>query len=248
MRRSFALLATAMLIAACDSSPQQPRRIEAPAPVAMSSEAEPDPEPETAPTPDPDARGTRGEVILVPLGKPFPADVLDEIEQSLRDELQVEVTRHERIPLPKSAYYRPRKRYRADKLLDHLLTLIPEAPPTTRVLGLTTTDISTTKGKHKDWGIFGLGLVPGQAAVVSIHRLRRGAKNREHLRFRTAITAVHEVGHTFGLAHCPEERCPMQDAEGSIRNTDSSSGHLGPQCRAELDRDFPVRDVPASDG
>ncbi|MCB9714084.1 MAG: hypothetical protein H6712_09530 [Myxococcales bacterium] len=243
MRQPLLALPLLLLAVACDPAPPAPRRVEAPSPVAMAAPTETTPAAPSAPT-STDELATRGEVILVPLGQPFPEDVLDAIEGSLRDELQVEVTRHERLPLPRAAYYRPRKRYRADKLLDHLLERFPEIPPTTRVLGLTTTDISTTKGKHQDWGIFGLGLVPGQAAVVSIHRLRRGAKDRAQLRNRAAITAIHEVGHTFGLDHCPEELCPMQDAEGSITNTDTSTGHLGPSCRTTLDARFPLRDTP----
>ncbi len=240
MRRSLVHLALACLpLTACDEpAPVEPAPITiAPRTHVLAASAESPAPSRSATTTEP--QGLRGEVVLVVLGKPFPADLLDEIEQTLRDELQVEVTRGERIPLPKSAYYAPRRRHRAEKLLDHLLTLIPSAPPTTRVLGLTTSDISTTKGEHEDWGIFGLGLVPGQAAVVSIHRLRRGAKNRAKLRFRVATTAVHEVGHTFGLDHCNEARCPMQDAEGSIRNTDTSTGHLGAGCRRTLDIGFP---------
>jgi archaemetzincin len=83
--------------------------------------------------------------------------------------------------------------------------------------------------------------MPGQAAVISSHRLRRGAKDGEHLRFRVTTTAVHEVGHTFGLDHCPEERCLMQDAQGGIENTDSATGHLGPECRAKLEAEHPLR-------
>ncbi|MEM7157915.1 MAG: hypothetical protein AAF799_34055 [Myxococcota bacterium] len=244
MRLRRTLLASWLLLApGCDTEPTvastSPAAGSATASLAMHREDGPTSAKVTA-----DAEGTRAEVVLVVLGKPFPKDLLDEIETQLRDELQVEVRRHERIPLPKSAYYRPRRRYRAEKLLDHLLTLIPEAPETTRVLGLTTHDISTTKGEVEDWGIFGLGLVPGQAAVISMHRLKRSARSRKHLRFRVATTAVHEIGHTLGLDHCPEERCPMQDAEGSIANTDSSTGHLGPQCRAALDERFPLRSEP----
>lgn len=192
------------------------------------------------------ATGARAEVVLAPLGR-FDPGLLDAVEEALEAELQVEVRRLEPHPLPKSAWYAPRRRYRAEKLLDHLETLIPHEPASTRILGLTQKDISTTKGKFEDWGIFGLGNMPGQAAVISTYRLKRKARNKGHLRKRVVNTAIHEVGHTLGLAHCEEaeEKCPMQDAEGGIANTDSSSGHLGPECRAELEREVP-RQPPGS--
>jgi archaemetzincin len=229
MRSTLARLALPLLllVPGCDRGPTTVIAVRGadlrPAAMTMiSTEAPADPAPAPAPA--------------------FPADLRAAVEQALRDELAVDVVWHERIPLPRAAWYAPRKRWRADVLLDHLLTVVPEAPASTRVLGLTTKDISTTKGPHEDWGVFGLGLMPGQAAVISSHRLKRGAKDREHLRFRVATTAVHEVGHTFGLDHCPEALCPMQDAQGGITNTDTSTGHLGPACRATLEAEHPLRD------
>ncbi len=186
------------------------------------------------------AAGTRGEVVLVALGKVSP-DLLDDVEASLRDHLQVEVRRLDTLKLPRSAWYAPRKRWRADVLLDFLLEQIPDAPKTTRILGLTESDISTTKAPFVDWGVFGLGYAPGQAAVVSAYRLKKKAKDRAHVRFRVSNTAVHEVGHTFGLQHCEEARCPMQDAEGGIAKTDGADPELGSECRAELEAAFPIR-------
>lgn len=190
-----------------------------------------------AATPQPQIRAV---VVLVVLGE-FPAALLDEIEAALRQTYQVEVQRRPPIGLPKSAWYAPRKRYRADVLLEHLGSLVATAPPGTRVLGLTSVDISTSKGKIVDWGVFGLGELGGTAAVVSGHRLWRKTKDKEKIAWRVTNTAVHEVGHVLGLDHCDEPRCVMLDAEGGIENTDSSTGGPGPRCTALLDQRAPLR-------
>lgn len=181
----------------------------------------------------------RAKVILIPL-RSFPDDLLDAVEQALRSELDVDVERHAVVELPEQAYYAPRKRYRAEKLLDFLEGY--EQGPGVKILGLTEVDISTSSDPYPDWGIFGLGSSPGTTAVVSSFRLKRKPKNREHVRFRVATVSVHEVGHTFGLPHCDEKavECVMLDAQGGIENTDSSSGTFGPECRMLLKRLAPL--------
>jgi archaemetzincin len=76
-------------------------------------------------------------------------------------------------------------------------------------IGLTTKDISTTKGDKLDWGIMGLGYCPGNACVASSFRLK-GINKLEKL-FKVSI---HELGHTFGLNHCQIGNCLMRNAEG----------------------------------
>ncbi len=186
-----------------------------------------------------DARGaTRATVMLVTLGT-FPRALADAVERGLRAELQVDVQRMNDVPLPRAAYYPQRRRYRADRLLDHLHTLVPSGPRM-RIVGMTEVDISTTKGRVFDWGVFGLGDLDGSACVISAHRLRRRARDAAHVEFRVVTTAIHEIGHTLGLEHCVEPRCVMRDAEGSITTVDASTGHLGPECRAELDAARPL--------
>ncbi|MFY0541072.1 matrixin family metalloprotease [Nannocystis pusilla] len=170
----------------------------------------------------------------------FPAELVDGIEAALRSTYQVEVQRRSPIALPKSAWYAPRKRYRADALLEHLGEQVAAAPRGTRILGLTSVDISTSKGKFADWGVFGLGELGGTAAVVSGHRLWRKTKDKRLVAWRVTNTAVHEVGHVLGLDHCEEPRCVMLDAEGKIDNTDASTGGPGPGCTALLDARAPA--------
>jgi archaemetzincin len=195
-----------------------------------------------------DAPAIRAVVAVVVLTDPragaaaFPPALVDAVEAELRRVYQVEVRRLAARPLPTSAFHAPRRRWRADSLLAHLAGQIPaELPPGTRVLGLTTADISTTKGKIKDWGVFGLGALGGTAAVVSSHRLRRTARDEAQVTARVVNTAVHELGHVLGLDHCDEPRCVMLDAEGGIKNTDESLGVPGPRCAAELGRAAPLR-------
>lgn len=213
----------------------------------------------SAPVPEDSARGrapsrpsgpelARALVLLVVLTDPrpgsaaFPAGDVDAIEAELRRVYQVEVRRIPARPLPRSAFYAPRRRYRADTLLTYLAGEIPaELPAGTRILGLTTADISTSKDNFKDWGVFGLGDLGGPAAMVSNHRLRRRARDAAHATARVVNTAVHELGHVLGLDHCEEANCVMLDAQGGIANTDASTGVPGPQCRAELEREEPLR-------
>ena len=90
-------------------------------------------------------------LIIVPL-RSFPPDLLDAASTALAAELPVEITVREPIELPKAAYYAPRKRYRAELLLDFLDTIAAESgDPGVRVLGLTEVDISTTNEPHEDW-------------------------------------------------------------------------------------------------
>lgn len=136
------------------------------------------------------------------------------------------------VPLPIPAYYPPRKRYRAEKLLDHLDSI--KGGGFLKIIGLTTADISTTKGEFYDWGIFGLGSLGGTACVVSTYRLGRGKVPEKKFLERLAKVVNHELGHTMGLDHCPNRGCLMEDAAGTIRTVDRESGELCDSCRTRI--------------
>lgn len=157
-------------------------------------------------------------IYVQPIGASFKDHELEFIEMALLAFYDVTVERLAQVELPRSAYYAPRLRYRAERLLDFLAPKLP--PDGHRILGLTSSDISTTKGPYPDWGVMGLATLDGVACVLSSFRCRRGARDAEHALVRFAKTAVHELGHTFGLPHCTTFGCLMEDGKGSVVTTD----------------------------
>ncbi|MDI9309733.1 MAG: matrixin family metalloprotease [Limnohabitans sp.] len=109
------------------------------------------------------------------------------------------------VKFPEESWNEIKTRRRADYLLKFLNKI---AGDNQLIIGLTSKDISTTKGDKKDWGVFGLGNCPGKACVASDYRLKG---NKSEKLFKVAI---HELGHTEGLSHCPTKNCFMRDAEG----------------------------------
>lgn len=169
-------------------------------------------------------------VAIQPLGK-VPTEVIAVIRAKLGALYRVKIEVLPERALPASAYFRPRARYRAEKLLTSLEKETPAGVD--KVIGITQSDISTTKDDIPDWGIFGLGQLDRRPCVVSTFRLGRGVPLAT-LHRRTGDVAGHEIGHTFNLPHCPTPRCIMHDAGGKVQVVDDSTGALCPICREKL--------------
>jgi archaemetzincin len=85
----------------------------------------------------------------------------------------------------------------------------------------------------------GLNFVFGEAdmgsgvAIISLFRLRQERyalpPNKELFLKRAVKEAIHELGHTYGLGHCPDRRCIMYFSN-SLTDTDKKQAAFCPKC------------------
>jgi archaemetzincin len=165
----------------------------------------------------------RATIIIQPLGD-FPQSQTTIVSKELEKIYSGTVVVNNPIPIPKNALNYNKSRYRADSLISYLSRHTTKGYLT---IGLTNKDISATKGKNKDWGLFGLGFCPGNSCIASSSRLK--GENRIEKLFKVSI---HELGHTQRLKHCPEKTCLMRDAEGMDHLNELKD--FCPKCKSVL--------------
>ncbi len=168
-------------------------------------------------------------IAILPF-KGVDSNLIKELKAGLQKHLTIELTVLNNIPLPEFAFYKPRQRYIADSLLVFLRQV--NHNKFEKIIGVTTKDISTRKGEVENWGILGLGTCPGEACVVSTFRAGRNKISYNVFLRRMTTLALHELGHTYGLEHCPVTTCLMKDAEGKM-NLDEGDSYCD-KCRNYL--------------
>lgn len=129
------------------------------------------------------------------------------------------------------AYEPKRKQYLASKLL----TRLKESGVSwnEKVLGIVDVDLYAPGLNF----VFGQADVMAGVAVISLCRLRQeyyGLPADEAI-FLDRVTkeAVHELGHTFGLGHCPDIKCVMHFSN-SLADTDWKEVTFCSKCRPKL--------------
>jgi archaemetzincin len=152
---------------------------------------------------NPFKEGDKITIILQPF-EDFPESYLKNVHNNLKT-VYSSVKIAKKIPFPEGTWNHNKTRRRADASIAYLTDI---SGKNELIIGLTTKDISTSKDGKKDWGIFGLGYCPGKSCIASTYRLKG---NKTGKLFKVAI---HELGHTQGLPHCPVKNCFMRDAKG----------------------------------
>jgi archaemetzincin len=216
---------------------------EAPAPTAKKVVDAPSRQPPDA-TPV-DRSPSKHKICLQPLGK-YEKRLLAPIQKGIEYLFGFTVEVLPERPLPEMAYYKPRKRYRAEKLLDYLDRNVHAGSDCFAVMGFTKVDISTTKGKYVDWGVLGLGTLGGPSGVVSSYRMIARGEKWRMVQMRAVKVVNHELGHVLGLDHIDGKGCLMEDAKGTVKTVDGESGLLCQPSREAIERDLEI-DLPVID-
>jgi len=139
------------------------------------------------------------------------------------------------LEVPPQAWDPARAQYQSVEIMKALVRAAPA--DATRVLGLTECDLAIPLLTF----LFGQAQLDGKVAVVSLHRLRQefyGLPADENLLHeRLAKEILHELGHTFGLTHCPQQTCAMS-LSTHIEFVDAKSAGYCEPCAARVARRF----------
>jgi archaemetzincin len=165
-------------------------------------------------------------ITLVPIGE-VDNMLLESLMASLEEIFGQKTHIANKMQLPKESWHRDRKQYLASSII---AVLWSPSLSVDRVLGVVDIDLFAQ----------GLNFVFGQAdaarrsAIISLYRLRQEfyglSRNEDIFRKRTLKEAVHELGHIYGLGHCPNPKCVMHFSN-SLSDTDLKGWQFCSICR-----------------
>jgi archaemetzincin len=169
-------------------------------------------------------------IMLVPIGEVH-GSVLETLWKSLSEAFGQKTWVGDGIKLADEAW----NQHRNQHLASVLLTGLPIPGSSDRVLGVVDVDIFAPGLNF----VFGEADITRKRALISLVRLRQEfyglPKNETLFRERALKEAVHELGHTYGLSHCPSPTCVMHFSN-SLQDTDLKGWKFCPTCQVQLDQ------------
>lgn len=169
-------------------------------------------------------------IVLVPMGA-VAADLLDGLVVALSRVFGLPCRIAAPVPVPATAYDRVRGQYVGDRILDLLVRL--DIPHAERLLGVIDADCYTAGLNF----VFGQARMYAREAFIALPRLRQSfyhlPEDQALFQERILKEAVHELGHTYGLGHCPNPTCVMHFSN-SLRDTDRKGSEFCSRCSSSL--------------
>jgi archaemetzincin len=169
-------------------------------------------------------------ITLVPIGE-MEKSVLKTLGQPLTEAFGQKTRVGDSIKLTDKGWDQHRNQHLASMLLAGL----PTPGSGDRVLGVVDVDIFAPGLNF----VFGEADITGRRAIISLQRLRQEfyglPRNEDLFKERMLKEAVHELGHTYGLVHCPNPACVMHFSN-SLHDTDFKGRDFCPACKARLNQ------------
>ncbi len=144
-------------------------------------------------------------IAIAPVGA-LEAGALTTLVPVLRDAFDADVVVAPSVPIPEGGWNARRGQHLSTVILDRLARV--RRPHWDRLLGVADVDLYVPDLNF----VFGEADAARKVAVFSMSRLHpaaRGAEEQRLLERRAATEAIHELGHTYGLAHCSDPHCVM---------------------------------------
>jgi archaemetzincin len=168
-------------------------------------------------------------IRIVPVGS-LPPVMLGFLQEGLARELAANVQVTANLSLPDSCP-EGQEHYPGDPFLEVLA--VARQPEDEVILGVTGVDLSVPGLNF----VFGLADPRNHCAVISLARLYPEfygqPRNPRLFKERAIKEAVHEIGHLFGLDHCPDPACIMFFSN-SLADTDRKGPGFCASCRELL--------------
>jgi archaemetzincin len=133
---------------------------------------------------------------------------------------------------PAPAYHAERQQFYSSEILQRMQSLV--RPRDWRFLAVANVDLYIPILQY----VFGEAQIGGPCAVVSTFRLRQEFYGLQAdsllLNQRLLKEALHELGHTLDLRHCPDYRCAMASAH-AVEWIDLRDSGFCDACRSQLE-------------
>ncbi len=165
-------------------------------------------------------------ISLMPVGRVDPT-LLEPLAEGLTQRLRVACSIQPDGLEAEFAFNALRRQYHSTEILKKILH--KPTSETWKVLGVTEMDLYIPVLTF----VFGEAQLSDGGALVSAHRLRQEfyglPTDPELLHQRLLKEALHELGHTYGLRHCPDYTCVMSSSNG-VERIDLKGADFCPNC------------------
>ena len=169
-------------------------------------------------------------IIISPFGE-FNPDLIDAVAAEIKRVFGFSTACESILQDIAFALDQNRNQYHSTLILEQLAANCPDRA--IRVIALVQVDLFIPILTH----VYGEAQLGGKACIVSSYRLNEGRSaalvDRKYID-RVVKEAIHELGHTFKLRHCPEHTCIMHYCRNE-EDVDRKSDQLCRYCKVMLE-------------